>query len=177
MLSTADELTYQITVISSYKSKSLHGRAFYVTRETKYSRYHQSCLPTPLSFGHMCLAFLWPWFCLVSGGVRPVHMKEILRDWCFSRAVTRSAWEEEGYEPLNFLIPQTKKLRCTCVHVFSVIPQRQYSRHPTFLGCFPFHWPAISPWFHNWTIYCCGTLISGSSGKSIAIGERGWFIY
>lgn len=68
----SDELTNQITVVSSDKSKSRHGREFYVTQETKHSRYRQSltCIPMSLSLWHTCLVFLTttlladPWRCL-----------------------------------------------------------------------------------------------------------------
>lgn len=74
----SDELTNQITVVSSNKSKSRHSREFYVTQETKHSRYHQSlpCIPMLLSLWHTCLVFLWPRFCLVPDDVQPAHMKD-----------------------------------------------------------------------------------------------------
>lgn len=74
----SDELTNQITVVSSDKSKSRHGREFYVTQETKHSRYHQSltCIPVGLSLWHTCLVFLRPRFCLVPEGVWPAHKED-----------------------------------------------------------------------------------------------------
>lgn len=150
MLRTDDELTNQITVISSYKSKSLPGREFYVTQEIKYSRDHQSlnCIPSSLSFWHMCPVFLWPWLCLstwkmeilrVSASQGQLHSTQCLR--------RGGMWSPQFPPPSD---------RATRVHSSLYlhrdnIPGAQriaILTHP-FLEAILFHCPSISPGFHS----------------------------
>lgn len=177
----SDELTNQITVVSSNKSKSRHSREFYVTQETKHSRYHQSlpCIPMLLSLWHTCLVFLRPRFCLVPEDVQPAHMKDrnteglVLLRGSSTQCLRRGGlWTPQFPPPSD---SNSGARICTscyiCTETPIQVPRGWLCQHTlSWLPSFPLssYYPLDSQW---------NSLLQNSepSGKSIAIREWGWF--
>lgn len=180
----SDELTNQITVVSSNKSKSRHGREFYVTQETKHSRYHQSlpCIPTLLSLWHTCLVFLQPCFCLVPEDVQPAHMEDrnteglVLLRGGSTQCLRRGGIWTPQFPPPSDSNSGTHICMISLDLHRNTNPGAQrmaMSTHP-FLAAF-LSTVQLPPLGFTMKLFCCRTLIAEPSGKSIAIREWGWF--